>query len=299
VDDPNFQCSSGNQGWNSVWYTFTPSQNGTLTASTEYTNFDTVLALWTGTRGSLTSIACNDDYGGIMYSRVDVPVQAGVQYFIEIAGYRYPYPAPTSSGTLYLAVDFVAGPIIKTLTVRSVGANDGWILESGENTTLGGTLDSTATTFNLGDGAADKQYRAILHFDTSSLPDNAIITKVTLKIRKQAFAGTDPFTILGGLKVDMRKPSFGSIGLTVSDFQAAAGRVGVATFGATPVSNWYSAVLSGVGRNYINKAGTTQFRLYFAADDNNDNSADFMRFFSGNYATASVRPTLVIEYYVP
>jgi hypothetical protein len=186
-----------------------------------------------------------------------------------------------------------------TLTYRSVGAYDGWILESGENTTLGGTLDSTATTFNLGDGAADKQYRAILHFDTSSLPDNAIITKVTLKIRKQAFVGTDPFAILGGLKVDMRKPSFGSIGLTVSDFQTAAGRVGVATFGATPVSNWYSAVLSGVGRNYINKAGTTQFRLYFATDDNNDNSADFMRFFSGNHATASVRPTLIIEYRLP
>jgi hypothetical protein len=87
--------------------------------------------------------------------------------------------------------------------------------------------------------------------------------------------------------------------LVVSDFQAAAGRVGVATFNATPTNNWYSAVLSAVGRNYVNKTGTTQFRLYFAVGDNDDNAADYMKFFSGNYATAAARPTLVIEYYLP
>jgi CSLREA domain-containing protein len=187
-----------------------------------------------------------------------------------------------------------------TLTFRSVGVNDGWILESGENTTMGGTLDSTATTFNLGDGALDKQYRAILSFNTITLPDTAVITKATLKIRKQAPVGTDPFTILGGLKVDMRKPYFGTtVGLLVSDFQAAAGRVGVATFGATPVNNWYSAVLSAAGRAYVNKTGVTQFRLYFAVGDNDDNATDYMKFFSGNYATVNARPTLIIEYYVP
>ena len=49
----------------------------------------------------------------------------------------------------------------------------------------------------------------------------------------------------------------------------------------------------------MNKTGTTQFRLRFLTDDNNDNAADYMKFFSGNYATASARPTLIIEYYVP
>ena len=50
---------------------------------------------------------------------------------------------------------------------------------------------------------------------------------------------------------------------------------------------------------YINKAGLTQFRLRFATDDNNDNGADYMKFFSGDYASAGVRPTLAIEYYAP
>jgi predicted outer membrane repeat protein len=187
-----------------------------------------------------------------------------------------------------------------TMTFRSVGVNDGWILESGENTNVGGSRNIIATTFYVGDGAADKQYRSILSFNTTNLPDNAIITNVTIKIRKQAPVGTDPFTILGGLKVDMRKPYFGStIGLVVGDFQAAAGRTETATFNPTPVNGWYSAVLNSIYRNYVNMKGATQFRLYFTLGDNDDNSADYMKFFSGNYATISARPTLLIEYYVP
>jgi hypothetical protein len=188
----------------------------------------------------------------------------------------------------------------QTATFRSNSVNDGWILESAENSSAGGAVNSTATTFNLGDGTADRQYRAILQFNTATLPDNAVIAKVTLKIRKQGLVGSDPFTILGGLRVDMRKPFFGAdAGLYGNDFEATAGRTASATFSATPASNWYSALLNAAGRGYVNKAGTTQFRLRFATDDNNDNAADYMRFFSGNYATASFRPTLIIEYYVP
>ncbi len=48
-------------------------------------------------------------------------------------------------------------PVILSMTLRSTGAQDGWVLESGEDTSAGATLNSTATTFNLGDGAGDKQ----------------------------------------------------------------------------------------------------------------------------------------------
>jgi hypothetical protein len=187
--------------------------------------------------------------------------------------------------------------IAKTLTVQSVGTYDGWVLESTETSGVGGTRNSTATTFNLGDDASDKQYVGILHFDTSGLPDTAVITSATLKIRKYLPIGTDPFTILGDLLVDMRKPYFGAVELAIQDFQANAGRIAVATFGA-PVNNWYSALLNSSGRSYINLTGTTQFRLRFTTDDNNNGSADYLRFYSGDHGTVSVWPTLVIEYYV-
>ncbi len=83
------------------------------------------------------------------------------------------------------------------------------------------------------------------------------------------------------------------------DFQAAPGRPNVGTFSAVPVSNWYTAVLLSTAYPFINKTGTTQFRLRFLTDDNNDNAADYMKFFSGNYAIAAARPTLIITYYIP
>jgi hypothetical protein len=176
---------------------------------------------------------------------------------------------------------------------------DGWVLESTETSGVGGTMNNTATTFNVGDNAADKQYRAILHFDTSSLPNTAVVTSATLRINRQGLVGTNPFSTHGGLLADIRKPFFGiSAGLQVSDFQAAASALGVATFGVAPLAgNWYSATLNSSGRSLVNRTGTTQFRLRFALDDNNDNNADFMRFYSGNAAT--LRPMLIIQYYIP
>ncbi len=112
--------------------------------------------------------------------------------------------------------------------------------------------------------------------------------------------GTNPFTILGALRADIRRPYFGtSIALQISDFQAGASKANVGTFGNTPVNYWYSALIGSAGYPYIDRAGTTQFRLRFVTDDNNDNGADYMKFFSGNYATAAARPTLVITYTLP
>jgi hypothetical protein len=186
----------------------------------------------------------------------------------------------------------------KTEVFNSTGSLDGWILESSENSNKGGKMNNVAATFNLGDASGNKQYRAILHFDTSSLPDDAVITSAILKIKKQGQSGTNPFTILGELQVDMRAISFGTDALALSDFKSAAGKNNVAAFGAIPVSNWYSAILNDDGKVYMNRTGTTQFRLYFTTDDNNNNRNDFLKLYSGNADVAN-RPQLVIEYYLP
>ena len=104
---------------------------------------------------------------------------------------------------------FEAVPL--TVSYRSVGAKDGWVLELGENTSVGGSLNATLNTFNLGDNPARKQYRAILSFTTSPLPDAAVITRVTLKLRRQSITGVgNPFSIFHGMLIDMRKGFFGT-----------------------------------------------------------------------------------------
>ena len=184
---------------------------------------------------------------------------------------------------------------IPSLTVTSQGANDGRILESSESSGIGGSINANATTFQLGDDALNRQYRAILSFNTSKLPDTAVIKSAVLKIKKSGTpTGSNPFTILGKLLVDISNGSFGMPALETTDFEAGASAVKVATFNKTPVNGWYSATLNLSGRNNINKTGITQFRLYFTTPSDKDYLADFMKFVSGN--GANNKPTLVITY---
>jgi CSLREA domain-containing protein len=188
---------------------------------------------------------------------------------------------------------------IISLTLTSTGSEDGWVLESTETSTAGGTLNSTATTFRLGDDVADKQYRAILSFDTGQLPNNAIITKVKIKIKYQSVVGTDPFTTHGTLYLDIRTGSFGNAGLELADFQSTASLGSAASIPNTPVSNWYTKVLSSTALTYISKTTRTQFRLRFQYGDNDDLGNDYLAFYSGDHANSAVWPQLIIEYYLP
>lgn len=182
----------------------------------------------------------------------------------------------------------------------SIAAQDGWILETAETSNKGGTMNSGATTFQLGDDASNRQYRAILSFDTSSVPDHAVINSVTLKIKQNGKPkGKNPFSVLGGLVVDIRSGWFGSsASLVKTDFNAKASAAKVGTFGKTPSAGWYTVTLSNAGKSNLNKAGLTQFRLAFSKDDNNNFAADFMKFFSGNAAEAD-KPVLTVNYTLP
>lgn len=190
--------------------------------------------------------------------------------------------------------------ILVTTIFRSNGANDGWVLESGEDTNLGGSLNATADTFYLGDNAQDRQFRAFLHFQTSTLPDNAVLVQATLKLKKQSVYGTDPFTTHHNILVDIRYGPFsGANPLQIEDFQAAASRNMVGIFFNTPSGTWYSSTLDSTAFPYISLIGVTQFRLAFQLDDNDDLGADTVQFYSGDYGDLAYRPQLQIQYYVP
>lgn len=196
--------------------------------------------------------------------------------------------------------------VIKSTPINLVSAtftsnkvNDGYVIESGENSNIGGGINSTAGTSYVGDNAEDKQFRTILDFNTSALPDNAIIFRATLKIKKLSVTGTDPFLTHQALLVDINSGPFGANALQVTDFQAPASLEAAAAIPNTPVDNWLSAALSEDAFAFINKTGSTQFRLRFQIDDDDDLSADTLKLYSGDTATLDLRPALVIEYYLP
>jgi hypothetical protein len=183
-------------------------------------------------------------------------------------------------------------------TTRSSGAQDGWILESSETSNQGGALNKNASTLNVGDDAANSQYRAVLSFNTAGLPDNAIVLKATLRIRRQGITGGgNPIATLGGFMVDVRKGNFGTSALQLADFQTKGNKTIGALKPKVASGGWYTLNLTGA-KTQINKTGNTQIRLRFKFDDNNNAIANFLKIYSGNAPMGS-RPQLIVDYYTP
>jgi len=85
---------------NGVWYVFTPQTSGYYMASTFGSDFDTVLALYTGSCGSL-SLAAYGDSGTNKRSMLTRDLTAGTTYYFQAGGYN------GESGTLAFQLQFV------------------------------------------------------------------------------------------------------------------------------------------------------------------------------------------------
>jgi hypothetical protein len=98
----------------------------------------------------------------------------------------------------------------------------------------------------------------------------------------------------------MRNSAFGNnLVLQIGDFTAAAsGGASQERFLNEPNNNWYATDLSSTNLGFISKVNTTQFRLFFSKDDNDDLGADYLKFFTGNSTTAN-HPQFIVTYYVP
>jgi hypothetical protein len=129
---------------------------------------------------------------------------------------------PTSPDSFNASTNTATHAVTAVVTRKSVGVYDGWVLEKGEFANVGLSMNSTNSTFILGDDGANRQFRSILSFNTM-LPSGAIVTKITLKIKQSgAPVGTNPFSALGNIAVDLKKGDFGWLGLEARDFSALA-----------------------------------------------------------------------------
>ena len=209
------------------------------------------------------------------------------------------------NGELYI-VDYAGQLIHITPAANAVAsfvsnpAQDGFVAESTETSSVGGTFNNNAAFFAIGDNARNRQLRGILSFNTSSLPDTARIVSVTLNLTLQRVVGTNPFAMPGNLVMDIRKTYFGaSPALARDDFAAAASLKAAGTVANTPVGAVYTGNLLPTAFPFVNRTGLTQLRLRFQLDDNNNHVADYLAFYSGNVTIAAFKPVLQIIYYVP
>jgi len=176
-------------------------------------------------------------------------------------------------------------------TYYSVDGKDGTVIESSETSGVGGTYKTTYSY--AGDAASDKQQIAVLHFDTSAIPDGATITSATLSIRRLGKGGDPTNPSLGTITVDIKNGYYGtSDALAAADFEAASSATNVATLPYPAANgNWSEADLNSSGRSNINKTGITQFKIRFTLDDNDDGAADYL-----NIYDSSSNPSLEVTW---
>jgi len=113
--DPITACGSSGRQARSVWFTYNPTTTRQYFISTRTSNYDTVLAIWTGSWGSLSSVGCSDDFAGTFQSALTQALTHGTNYYIEAMGFG----DGNTGGELYLYVCYAPD-----IPVLSAPAND-------------------------------------------------------------------------------------------------------------------------------------------------------------------------------
>lgn len=112
--DPD--CTGANDG-HTVWYSFTSSTDVDISANTFGSSYDTTLSAYTGTRTSLTLIACSDDTAGTAQSAILFTASAGVTYHLMVAAFD-----GNLGGAMELSVVVAPPPIELRITVAPNGS---------------------------------------------------------------------------------------------------------------------------------------------------------------------------------
>ncbi|HYE61306.1 MAG TPA: hypothetical protein VD997_04860 [Phycisphaerales bacterium] len=95
TNDGTASCGSSSTSAD-VWFAYRPVTSGAVNVNTCGSGFDTVMSVFTGSCGSLTQVACNDDNatggnnacGGGLSSGINVNMTGGTTYYIRVAGYQ-------------------------------------------------------------------------------------------------------------------------------------------------------------------------------------------------------------------
>jgi hypothetical protein len=70
-----------------VWYALTLAQTTPVAITTSGSDYDTTLAAYTGTRGDLQEIACNDDVAEDLHSRIRFTATADTTYYVMVGAF--------------------------------------------------------------------------------------------------------------------------------------------------------------------------------------------------------------------
>jgi uncharacterized repeat protein (TIGR01451 family) len=199
----------------SVWWKWTAPSSIDIAIDTFGSNFDTVLAVYTGSQvDALSEIASNDDFGGSQ-SRVEFSAVSGTTYYIAVAGFNgsigniqlslAPPPPPPANDNFVDAIELVG------TSTSTAGTNISATSETGEPNHGSGSGDSSVwwkwtapSTFNVTVDIFGSDFNATFDVYTGSQVD--ALTKVSYLVNNfsgavtmAAVSGTTYFIAVDGI----------------------------------------------------------------------------------------------------
>jgi hypothetical protein len=187
-DDP-FTCYGRNQ---TVWFAYTPPSNIRLEANTFGSNYDTTLAVFTGTRGALSQIGCNDDAGGTANSRVRFDAVAGTTYYIMVSSLY-----PVSSANLVFNLLEAPPPFSFAPSVSQFGS----VSPSTGEVTLSGSVMCTSPVYVTISGQMKQMHGGVPisgYFSAFVPCDGTTPWSTTLQTQAALFHGRSAALFVGG-----------------------------------------------------------------------------------------------------
>lgn len=189
---------AGNAGGASIWYSWTASQSGRYVFDTSGSDFDTLLAIYTGGGvGALTALASNDDIApGTTASRVALDAVAGAIYRIAVDGWARAQgtvalnwqrlPAPAVSG-----IAPASGPAGTVVTVTGSNFTDVTSVRIGSAEMAFTVVSATQLTATVPAGVASG---VITVTTTAGSAASAALLTVQGSLSNDAFAGARPLS---------------------------------------------------------------------------------------------------------
>jgi hypothetical protein len=191
---------------------------------------------------------------------------------LDVEGYRHKIVQQTEA---YFFPKF-RGDATETFFAQG-GNNDGW--------TDGTTVSTTGIRIGDSGGTGTPRYFGIVSFDTSNLPDGAVITAARFYLTRQSASGTNPFaaTALGIPTVDIASGSFGNPQVEAGDAGAFADFTDAGYLAGSAQSNGFGVgvEIDPSALSAVNTQGLTQFRCYFPASGSSS-GADAVTFADGD-----------------
>lgn len=171
-------------------------------------------------------------------------------------------------------------------TIPSTDTQDGYVKAGADGAGAAvGTLDGSYG-LAVGRGSDGKYNRTVLSFDTSRIPADKEITRAFLTVTRNSGSG-DPWAAPAGnrLLVDVQRGCLSGCGVEASDWNAGTTAAGAAEITPLQAGTTSSGDLSAAGLAAVDRTGTTQVRLRFAA---NQPSTAYLFIAQGAGATLTV-----------